>query len=56
MNIIDIVTNYINVKIRLTRCKQKHFKQLCQRCKEYPKCELYADSVDAWIKLQEVVK
>jgi len=49
------VVNYIDTKKRITLCKQKHFKQLCQRCKEYSKCGLYADHVDSWIKLQGII-
>ena len=54
--VTNLVVNYIDTKKRITRCKQEHFKQLCNRCKEYTKCKLYADYVDAWIKLQEIVK
>jgi hypothetical protein len=49
--------NYIEARRKLIHCRQKHFKQLCQRCREWKKdCRVYASYVDAWMKLQESVK
>jgi len=48
------VKEYVNTRIAVTKCLQKHFKQLCSRCPKYTKCELYAHYCDAWRELQIV--
>jgi hypothetical protein len=44
---------FIKARKRLTKCQQKHFRQVCHVCKEYSRCEVYAEYVDAWIELQK---
>lgn len=49
--------NYIEARKRLITCRQRHFKQLCQRCDKWKKdCRVYASYVQAWMELQESVK
>ena len=49
--------NYIEARKRLITCRQRHFKQLCQRCKKWKDdCRVYAQYVDEWMQLQESVK
>lgn len=50
------VKYYVDTKIAVTKCQQKHFKQLCSQCPEYAKCRLYAVYCDAWTLLQAEVK
>ena len=49
------VQYYVDSKIELTNCMQKHFRQLCSRCNEYARCKVYSKYVDAWIRLQSLV-
>jgi len=46
---------YVVAKVALTKCMQKHFRQLCNRCKHYDRCDVYATYVDSWINLQKAV-
>jgi hypothetical protein len=39
-----------------TKCMGKNMRQVCHRCREYAKCNLYKDFVQAWMDLQEAVK
>ena len=56
MNKPAVVRHYIKTRIAVTKCLQKHFKQLCNNCPEYFNCKLHAKYCDAWMKLQEIVK
>jgi len=47
---------YIEAKKRLTSCMQNHFKQVCHTCKEYAKCSIYNEYVEAWMQLQNSYK
>ena len=53
---MDAARHYVEIKIYLTKCRQRHFKQLCNKCKEYATCELYAEYCQAWQDLQQEVK
>lgn len=55
-NLTKYVGRYIRAKIKMTLCKQKHFKQVCHNCKAYANCHVYGKYVDAWIKLQKAYK
>ena len=46
------ITYYIEMRIATTKCLQLHFKQLCSRCPEYPKCRTYEKYCEAWQQLQ----
>lgn len=50
------VRYYIVNVIKRTKCMQKHFVQLCQRCSEYSGCKLYSKYCDGWIKLQKFIQ
>lgn len=50
------VGEYIQARIKLTKCRQVEFKLLCQKCKRYDTCKVYAEYVDKWIKLQKEVR
>lgn len=56
MKIKEAAINYVGAKIALTNCMQKHFRQLCQRCKYWNKCLVYSKYVQAWMDLQESLK
>lgn len=47
-----IVLDYIEAKVNLTECMQKHFRQVCHNCDKYFQCKVYAKYVDTWIELQ----
>lgn len=47
--------HYVETRIAVTKCLQRHFKQLCSRCREYALCELYAEYCQAWQDLQKEV-
>jgi len=53
---MNAVKYYVQSKIELTNCMQKHFRQLCSRCTEYARCKVYSKYVDAWIRLQELAR
>jgi len=44
---------YVRYRIELIKCRQNHFKQLCQRCIKWGTCKVYGNYVQAWIDLQE---
>ena len=52
----EVVRLYIEAKIKLTLCMQKHFKQVCHSCKEYARCSVYSNYVEAWMNLQKAYK
>lgn len=56
MNLKEAVRLYIEAKATLTKCMQKHFRQVCHRCKAYAECKVYADYVAMWLNLQDVYK
>ena len=56
MKIKEAAIKYVIIKRVLTRCMSAHFRQLCNKCKEYDTCELYADYVQAWIDLQKAAE
>lgn len=47
---------YVDAKIAKTNCMQKHFRQLCNKCKKYNRCSIYNEYVDAWMELQKLAK
>ena len=53
---MDVMGRFIGVVgdyIRL-RCQQRHFRQVCGRCKEYAHCQLYGKYCAVWIEMQKV--
>ncbi len=54
--IMKAALHYVETKIAITKCLQRHFKQLCSRCCEYAECKLYAKYCQAWMDLQQEVK
>lgn len=53
---MGVTKHYVETKIAMTKCLQRHFKQLCSRCREYAKCELYVEYCEVWQDLQQEVK
>lgn len=53
LEIINTVAEYIEAKIEMTECMQKHFRQVCHNCKKYSNCKKYNNYVNAWINLQK---
>jgi hypothetical protein len=49
----SIVVRYVNSAKALVECRQKHFRQVCGRCKEFPGCPVYGEHFAAWIQLQQ---
>lgn len=55
MDLLTAAKKYRNAKIRLTKCQQAHFRQVCHRCAKYARCEVYSTYADAWMDLQDAV-
>lgn len=55
-NLKIVVILYVKAKIKLTECMQRHFRQLCSKCKEYSNCKIYNNYVNRWTKLQKAIK
>jgi hypothetical protein len=52
----EIVKRYIQAKIKMTKCMQIHFKQLCHTCKEFNTgCNTYSAYCEVWMELQRKV-
>jgi hypothetical protein len=52
MSIEEAAKWFVEAEIKKTKCMQKHFKQLCQRCREYMGCSVYLERFDAWKALE----
>jgi len=55
MDLEEIAKQYVDRKIRMTKCMQKHFRQLCSRCKKWHGCSIYLEYFDAWKALERKV-
>ena len=55
-SLYQIAKIYVMLKKERTNCLQSHFKQLCARCELFAQCSLYEDYVEAWIRLERLVK
>jgi len=53
---VKAALSYVRLRKAKTECLQKHFKQLCNRCKDFAQCELYSNYVEAWMDLQKALK
>lgn len=53
MTLREATSKYIKTKIKMTKCQQKHMRQLCHLCLFYSHCKIYSSYVRAWIKLQK---
>lgn len=51
-----VAVTYVEARIALTECMQRHFRRLCNKCKYYGRCSVYAEYIDAWMELQRVLK
>ena len=47
---------YVKQKVSHTLCMQANMRQVCHNCSQYNHCVVYAHYVDAWLKLQAVVR
>ena len=57
MNLYEIAKQYVDAKIEMTKCKQKHFKQLCSRCGSFSRgCKVYDSYCASWMKLERKVE
>jgi len=55
-NNFTVVKNYVDSKIELTKCMQKHFRQVCHNCRKYVGCSVYSNYTKAWFALQRIVE
>ena len=55
LRLTNAINRYIEMKVRVTRCRQNRFKRGCQFCGLRDGCELYAEGVEAWMQLQSAV-
>jgi hypothetical protein len=55
-NLKKITKKYVQAKIEMTKCQQKHFKQLCSRCGSFHYgCKVYDRYCAAWMRLERKV-
>jgi len=50
----EMVKEYVDSRIELTLCMQRHFRQVCSKCKKYDRCLVYGRWVSAWVVLQRI--
>ena len=56
MTLHEIAKQYVDAKIEMTKCKQKQFKQLCNRCGSFRYgCKVYDRYCASWMKLERRV-
>lgn len=54
--ITEAANRYVKARIANTKCMQRHFRQICSKCRDYSSCACYEELVDTWINLQKALE